>query len=250
MAKEIALQDLQNRLLEALTQFDRIAKTADVPYSLMCGTLLGAVRHQGFIPWDDDVDVVMFREDFIRFKACWESQKETFLPAYLDETDTWVPRIRIDRSKDVFVDIFILDRQAGSAPVQKFNVFRLKLLQGMMKKDIHYGTYSFLGKVLVFVTHLMGLPFSFERKYRWYHKIAMKYDQTQNPAYYIADGAFSVTGMSWSREQFAAMQETPFAGKSFEITENYKSVLVQLYGDTYMQLPPEKDRVPKHHYEA
>lgn len=62
-------QQHQSALLTLLTEFDRVCKVLEIPYVLFAGTLLGAVRHQGFIPWDDDLDVMMLRADYDRFLA-------------------------------------------------------------------------------------------------------------------------------------------------------------------------------------
>lgn len=62
------LRRQQMRMLEILLHIDKICKENNIPYWLSSGTLLGAVRHEGFIPWDDDVDIEMMREDYLRFE--------------------------------------------------------------------------------------------------------------------------------------------------------------------------------------
>ena len=79
-------------LYEALADAVRVLETHDLPYSLMCGSLLGAVRHQAIIPWDDDVDLVLPRESYDRFEALYPA--ECGLGFTLDLSDTWVPRVR------------------------------------------------------------------------------------------------------------------------------------------------------------
>lgn len=239
------LLDIQDRLYKALIEFDNICQKSGCQYSLMCGTLLGAVRHGGFIPWDDDVDVVMYRTEFEKLRSFCNENKN-IAPTFLDEKDTWVPRIRIDESKEIFVDIFILDKVAPTTNLQKKNLFKLKLLQGMLKKDIKYKRYSLINKLLVFVTHCLGCAFPFKWKYNKYHEIATRYNDRDTDEYYIADGAYSVMSMVWNNNDFSRFIPAKFRDKEFLITDNYKSVLTKLYGSTYMELPPENERIPKH----
>ena len=67
----VSIREYQKKVLEVLNVFDNICKKYDITYFLMYGTLMGAVRHKGFIPWDDDVDVIMSRENYNKFRvAC------------------------------------------------------------------------------------------------------------------------------------------------------------------------------------
>ena len=72
---EYGLDRVHDDLSEALADVVRVLEQEHLPYSVMCGTLLGAVRHQGFIPWDDDVDVMMPRPDYIKLMEIWNTEK-------------------------------------------------------------------------------------------------------------------------------------------------------------------------------
>ena len=70
------LTPLQNKLLEMLRWFDQFCRDNDLDYYLLGGTMLGAVRHQGFIPWDDDIDVGLYREDYEKFLILMKDKLE------------------------------------------------------------------------------------------------------------------------------------------------------------------------------
>lgn len=72
MKKEITPQEHKKILLEMLAHFNQVCQENNIRYSLAYGTLLGAIRHQGFIPWDDDIDLFMLREDYEKLVQCWD----------------------------------------------------------------------------------------------------------------------------------------------------------------------------------
>lgn len=85
------LRRLQLTQLEIMKVVDRLCRENEIPYSLYGGTLLGAVRHKGFIPWDDDLDICMLREDYDRFISVWQSQD---IKDYLWRTSTPTAALR------------------------------------------------------------------------------------------------------------------------------------------------------------
>ncbi len=126
MEENHGLRQVQLEALTALTELDRVCKKLQIPYYMTAGTLLGAVRHGGFIPWDDDIDVVMKREDYVRFcRECAGHLAEGF--SFQDcRTDPAYPlgfaKVRkqglavkerilgtADRNMGAFVDVFPLD---------------------------------------------------------------------------------------------------------------------------------------------
>ena len=117
--KKLSLDEIHAELLEQLRDITAVCKKHNISYNMMCGSLLGAVRHKGFIPWDDDVDLLMTREEFQKFREIYPKEcDKRFELTYLD---TWTPRVmnRDPEKAAAFTDFFILDpvphASAGSA---------------------------------------------------------------------------------------------------------------------------------------
>jgi len=145
-------RQIQEVLLEILEDIDTVCRKNNIKYTLYAGTLLGAIRHKGFIPWDDDADVAFERREYEKFMAIYPQVKKK---EYYLMTKQWVPKVvkgspagKSERS--YFVDILIFDSAHQNAIAHRLHVFVLKILQGMLKENINYGRYKLVGKTLVF----------------------------------------------------------------------------------------------------
>ena len=115
--KKLSLDEIHAELLEQLRDITAVCKKHNISYNMMCGSLLGAVRHKGFIPWDDDVDLLMTREEFQKFREIYPKEcDKRFELTYLD---TWTPRVmnRDPEKAAAFTDFFILAAGRASAQV-------------------------------------------------------------------------------------------------------------------------------------
>ena len=244
--QKAALEIVHGELFILLADAVRVLEAENLPYSLICGTLLGAVRHGGFIPWDDDIDIVMPRQSYERFAAIYpEKAAEGFC---LDVMDTWVPRIRkAGGRKSAFLDIFILDPLPVAMPVRSWKLFRLKTLQGMLKEHTEYQRFSLPKRLLLWTTDLLGKPFSKASKLRAYHRISQE-GSPQSPSVHMANGAFHLLSMPWNPADFTLenLTHVPFEGLPVRVSKNAESHLIALYGANYMTPPPENQRVPLH----
>lgn len=268
--KKTDLEKLQDHTYYALVAFDKFASKHNLKYSLGFGTLLGAVRHKDFIPWDDDVDVVMPRDDYESFLklAYKEFNEEFFIQNHLTEENNYhfFSRIcinnteaiqtlykYIDNHKGIFIDIFPLDMAAPEKAQSKHlnNFLFLKRF-----KRIPSDNPSFLDKAIGFFTKLFSNKLSFQNINKKLDKLARKYNE-KDTGYLFCSG--DATGMTKDNLYFYYKDQIPsysfdkltmmkFRDREFPVFKNYDEVLSMQYGD-YMKIPKESDREPHHGFE-
>ena len=160
----------QLKLLELIKEINNLCNDNCIKYSLCGGSLLGAIRHKGFIPWDDDMDIAFTRENYNKFKKAVEKDCRLNIIQ-----DIWVPRIIFNdgtHNMDLCVDIFIFDNVPEPSILNSLKVFVLKIIQGMMKKHPSFKNYTFAQKILILATFVLGLPLSFSFKKKMYSYVS------------------------------------------------------------------------------
>lgn len=240
-------KDVQEYLLPILKDLDALCRENDIKYSMMGGGLLGTVRHKGFIPWDDDLDLIFDRENYDKFlKVC-----ETKLPdEYMVTNSIWIKRItRKDnprlKEEEGCIDLFVFDNVPDDSFKKKTKNLKLMILQGMMKVNIPYEKYNFKQKVASFSTYLMGRVFSQKKKEKMYDK-ASKIGN-DSPTKYINNYRtyYEMIDFKYSPDLIKSYIDAEFEGIKVMIFENYESALNTQFGDWHT-LPSEDKRKPKH----
>lgn len=242
--KKLSLEQIHEELICQLKDIVAICERHNIQYNLMCGSLLGAVRHKGFIPWDDDIDLLITREEFTRLREIYPKEcDKRFELTYLN---TWTPRVmnRDPEKAAAFTDFFILDPVPEAGWKRKWWFLKLHILQGMMKKNVDYSRFGLKNKILLFGTHVMGLPFSYEWKAKMYEKVSTANKPGKDLC--MSNGAFELMMHIWHPEQFEKKIHADFEGVQVLIPEKWDEVLTVLYGPDYMTPPPESERVAKH----
>lgn len=252
---------LQLIQLDILKEVDRVCRENGIRYSISCGTLLGAVRHQGFIPWDDDIDVFMLREDYEKFKLisnrlntdiCWfqdHSTDKEYLWGYakVRRTGTSYTRVGQEHLKygtGVAIDIFPLDDVPENRFGQKWQDFRCfvwrKTLWSHVAKKNSKGLkklwWSFLSN------------FSVEKIYKKIDCYAKKSNNsTPNGVRVLMcplpDHNSAKTRYSFPKKWMFDLTEYPFEGSLFYGIKDYDSYLKYTFKGDYMQFPPEAERL-------
>lgn len=253
---EQELKKLQGILLEMLLEVDRICKKYDIQYTLIGGTLLGAVRHGGFIPWDDDLDLSMMRGDYERFRtACQEDldgSKYFFQDNTTDPEYRWgYARIRRKNSEfvrvgqehlkmqtGIFLDIFVGDNIPDFYPLRALHCFYCFFLRKVLysetgtvseKSNLKRGVYKLLRRIPVAVVfrRLKGLQ-------RWNKK---ETTYMRNLTFPPPKGR----QLGFLRAWYLNNTELTFEGHRFPAISRYPEYLAFKYGN-YMALPPPEKR--------
>lgn len=259
MPKTINIDELKVLQLGILQSIHDFCQDQNLKYGLAFGTLLGAVRHKGYIPWDDDIDIMMPREDYEKFV---HSFKHSFLKVYdyRYDKDYSYPYAKVADTRTVLkenvnmkdiginVDIFPLDiladtKEASVEFLRSLTPLKIKYRMKLLKpspKNVWWKRVAIqLSKLLVIKTSLKSLS----------QEISLQI--TNNPnrdAAYLGTPAGTdphAINNIYERELFNSYIELPFEGRSFMVPIGYDKILRNYYGD-YMQLPPVEKRTSPH----
>lgn len=258
------LKYIREMELELLFTVDRLCRDNGIQYFLSGGTMLGAVRHKGFIPWDDDIDIAFLREDYKRFKeVCKEKlpkkyQYQSFTNKdgyhyFFDKItikDTYFSTKysdKFDMFKGISMDIFVFDKTSDKEFFQKmhFNsLMRMRLLMNLRwincaRKDKHY----MLSKILLPFLRL----FSMDTYSKWYDRKLRKYEK-RNTNTVLAPATDHIWRGVMPKRWFENVVDAQFDGVMSYIPTGYDNYLKQWYGDDYMELLPLSMRVGSHDF--
>ena len=239
------LRDLHQTLLEMLMEIDRVCRKHQIDYTLVGGTMLGAIREGGFIPWDDDLDVAFRREELQRFLAVFDSESQLYTTT---TADTWVARVvprKPINGEMPFIDLFHYVPIGTDVRKQKIKVLALKTLQGMLKEGISLKNYPPKYRILLLGTRILGLPFSKPLKLRWYRHVAEKWAPGDGAQVHVPDGDYRVLHRIYPAEWTRSFTDVDFEGIPMKVSAHYHDMLTRQYGN-YMQRPPEDKRVVAH----
>lgn len=243
MEGNISLREYQMQLLDLLVDFDRFCVNNDVQYSLYAGTLLGAVRYHGFIPWDDDLDVAMNRKNFQKLKKILLDQNDKYQITY----KTWVHRFSRKNGDKLSIDLFPFDNKPDNKIKAKIKLFLIMTLQGMIDdKAGKHKKYSFKNNILVKTTALIGKVFPLETKIHWYEKISQIGNKANSARIANYSAAFRYLKIDFPNDMFETTKIF-FEGKEFSAVKDPDECLRLAYGD-YMTLPKEENRIPEHSF--
>lgn len=246
----------QQALSVILEEFDRVCKALDIPYMLFAGTMLGAVRHEGFIPWDDDVDVILLRQDYDRLlneaEQVLDSEKFYLQKEFSEHWPMFFSKLRLNNTtclekyhpKDpqihqgIYIDIFPCDNCAKSKLGRKIQFYASKVVIAKALYKRGYDTDS--KKKKAFMKICRFLP------NKLFLAITKAGKADSNMVHSFLGGASGFKKSVYPRKYFLTQIQAPFEGKYYPIPAGYDRLLRILYGN-YRQLPPAEQRLCKQH---
>lgn len=251
--------------LEIANEVKRICDTNNIMYFLIAGTLLGAVRHRGFIPWDDDMDIGMLRNDYIRFLeiAVKDLDNKYYLETWETAPGYGLPYAKIKKrgtkyiernSKDVdchsgiFIDIFPFDNVPNNKIQRLVHEYRIKFYQYLVLELCMYNiSFDFKGIKGLIYTFLKNSSKSLSIKdiKEKYEMVSKKYNKKKTEHVVTVGGSYGYKKETIKFTWISQIDELEFEGHLFKVPKGYKEYLTYFYGD-FMRLPPKDKRYSRH----
>ena len=250
------VRDIQLKMLDSIHQF---CEERGIRYSLGGGTLLGAIRHKGYIPWDDDIDIMLPRPDYDRFYEEYPGYNKNYIVQdYRNEKESCYPFIKVIDNRTilkellivngVYIDVFPIDGYPDDEHLKTY----YKDFQ-RLKNHLYYTTRgNRLETLSLFrrLTYYIKKPFmpDHDTAVREFEKCVRKYN------FETSKNVGCLVGMYGDRERmadsvFKSYTTVEFEGRQYKAIADYNAYLTRHFGN-YMELPPKEEQVSRHSFEA
>lgn len=251
---ELTREESKKAMLGILKSIADFCSFNNINYSLAYGTLIGAIRHKGFIPWDDDIDIIMMRDDYERFISLYKDGRYAIVDGSCNanhshvrvadkktvlKLDAWRAQFYND---GLWVDVFPVDRvpdsQKGYLLFKKWLWF---LFEMQLSGEVH--RKGFINRIIYAICKPVSAYFG---------KRALKTMEKYNSKNTKSIATLSLWYLHFPKFPLVYMEgftDVEFEGYKFKAISQYDSFLRLCYGD-YMKFPPKEEQVPHHTYTA
>lgn len=266
MKKEISIEELKEIQLIILDAVHQFCIEHNIMYSLSCGTLLGAIRHKGYIPWDDDIDIYMLRNDYEKFLSIFPKKyKGRFNAISLSTNHSYaLPFAKVEDSETILIekgiigteigvniDIFPIDGIPVDEDKRKKLLYKINLLKHLlsMKKTVNRKGRSVVKTIYLNGIKLLLLFISQRVISKNIDKLASSFSiQECDKIFELVSGMQYPQGF-FNKDSFLETIDWPFEDRTFKVMSGYDDCLTACFHD-YMQLPPLEKRVTHHAFKA
>lgn len=259
-----SVRKLQMAEFEMAKKFVAFCDEYNLRYFMLGGTFLGAVRHKGFIPWDDDMDFALLREDYDKFLRLSQTEQMSFevhnyftsdlnmRRYYTRIEDSSIKIIRNDAKvpqvSNIWIDIYPLDGLPNhyvKRQLRKYYIlwrraaFRFSAFSTL---NIHKANRPIVEKLAIEIAKRFPVEkiFNFDKEIKKFDRAVRKYSAAKSDWIYSAEGLYKFKEM-FQKEVFGEGTSYEFEGQKWRGPQDYNTYLTQLYGD-YMTVPPESER--------
>jgi lipopolysaccharide cholinephosphotransferase len=276
------LKQAQEILMLLMKEFDRVCSKYGIQYYVICGSLIGVVRHHALIPWDDDIDIAMPREDYERLKkaaaAEWNNDEFSFVDydqlgngAFLD----YMPRLFYNKAtlptkvydkvqgkakkqlqNRIFLDIYPMDNADDN---EKKHLLVMNLMKGFYglcmghRAYVDYAEYERIGKnnlSWLRVAHTIGRCIPLKLLMAIYERLRRYANRKECENYYMATCAITCIERRFRKEFFGEGKRMKMGELEVTVPSDYDGLMKAMGYGNYMELPPLSIRKPSHYFNS
>ncbi|EAK0951088.1 LicD family protein [Campylobacter lari] len=252
--QEITSNEQKKVLIDLLRYFDKFCKKYNIIYSLGGGTLIGAVRHKGFIPWDDDIDIYMHYDEYDKLRKYWKNSENIYMEDIYDRNCRYFYFLAKIYNKNYliedyegqrcpfFLDIFIYDYIPNDIDLVRKTAKKIKFLRKLIRSFVKRSEeFAFLSKLCICCSKYLNKQLDKTLK-NW--RSTYTNNSCENIALFISECS-EWNNSIMHKKYFSKTIDLYFEDEKYPCMNGYDEHLRKYYGN-YMKLPPEDQRTPKH----
>ena len=257
--KKIELKEKKKIMIELLEYFDKVCRENDIKYSLIGGSLIGAIRHKGIIPWDDDIDVILSKSEYLKLIQILENMNDSRyklltinncrgynfpFPKLVDKRTFVVEPMLLNQIKEygIFIDIFSYSNTSNSEKIRIKDFKKIKLLNSMMSRTkLDFKNDGFKQNFLRLNKNILSKIIGYRNIIKFLNNIYNKYNNVDTDYVVSNWPVYNINKEVQKSKNIIEYTDVEFENMKIMIFKNYDEILRTTFGD-YMQLPPENQR--------